>query len=980
MITLTIGTTSTYAEIDPTVLTEKVENVYVASPNAKAIIENIRFSDVSSSFWAIEPITRFGALEIVKGYNEDNAKKYRPNVAITNEEALAFILRALGLEEDVQKAAANIEKNPDSPEHVLRLWSKGYLQIANNLNLITEDDLDSAFVEEQEGLDPNENFIRRGYVTREQLAVWLVKAINRQQPNLLAPVYKQQEIFNYSDWEEINGDYIPYVESIIKNQIIVGSNKKFNPKGNVTRAMMAQIFKNLDNIIYTTMNITKSNGIVSHIEDSNIMGASNSKANRRILIRDENGLVNEVNFEYNRNSIDKIFTKDVPVLVNGSVGGLLTLREGEYIEYLVDNETNEMLYVYSKGLDKSYKLEGTLQPLKELDNGKITIKNDKAVSFTYQMIGSLYDKVKETILINDLMIKKDDAPISKKVILTINNNLVTQIDYIGNEIMYNEISGIVKENVPLLGYITIITWDGKEITKKYIKKNVKAEKQHYYDNEDEIGYIDEVFPDYRFDPRDSKIEDIEAGDIVHIRLDVDNEYVYSISAKTNYIVKYGIIKQVVNNGINGLRLRVELSDGSSRIYNINSNVPVKRADKVVWQNELKEGQVIKMLVNQAVFEPGTITETIKEILIDEYGNEVTNIYRGSLGKLNNAQRTLTILNSYELTKAGWRDYSRAKVLDVSNKNIKYYNNSKQISLDYAMNNLTYDGMQVYVAMEKYYDKEKVVKVTFRDGRDSVLSQDNIIYSNGNNIFKILQRPNNINTDDGTIVVKNGKLVEDNNIVSPDYAQVILNGYNRAAVVNITPEPSNAATSIFRGRIKNIDENEQMEVQSFALLRDMKWIYSPIPRLFTIDYETIIIDENGIVSQKDFIDYSEKTKVDNVYTIISDGTKAKYVVENPYCIDGVKGEIYEIANDNIKIKDTIVLNKNTNTWRDLSYSNSYADIKLQNNSIIIKNNEVISYDELEKGDVIKVLTNEYLINKLALNKSREVNGYIILVEK
>ena len=50
------------------------------------------------------------------------------------------------------------------------------------------------------------------------------------------------------------------------------------------------------------------------------------------------------------------------------------------------------------------------------------------------------------------------------------------------------------------------------------------------------------------------------------------------------------------------------------------------------------------------------------------------------------------------------------------------------------------------------------------------------------------------------------------------------------------------------------------------------------------------------------------------------------------------------------------------------------------TLIIKNNEVISPDELEKGDVIRVLTNEYLIDKLAQTEARDVDGYIILVEK
>lgn len=980
IVALMITVVPINAVTDPGVLNEPVQNVYLARANGDYIIDNLKFKDVSSDSWAIEPIVRFGALEVIKGYNESNAKKYRPKSPISNEESLAIMLRVLGMEEAAQKAAEQLlQDNPDLPDHVLTLWTKGYLQLANNMGLITEDDLDCAFVEEQSELDPTENFMRRGSVTREQFAVWLVKAINSQRPDIISPIYKQTKVFNYNDWEKIDREFIPYVEAVVQKKIMGDGNKGFNPKGKVTREQMAKILGNLDEIVYDTMNITKLNGTVAYIKDSNAMSASDSTATRKILIKDENGKVNEVNYEYTKKTNEQIFTKNVPVLRNGVVGDLLSLREGEYIEYLVDNDTNEMLYAYSKGINTPYELEGILQPIDDV-TGRITITSDKGADFSFQMKSGLYSNTDNTVIINDYKINISNAPVGSKVKLFIDNNIVEKIQLTGEKVIFNELSGIVKENNPTFNYITIITWDGEEITKNYQKKEIVVEKQQYYDTEDEIGYIDEMFPDFRFDPRDTTIDNVEAGDLVDLKLSMDGKNVISISAKTNYIVKYGVINNIVNNGVNGFRLGIQFDDLTSTIYDVPVKVPVKKSNQNISLFDLQQGQVVKLLINQAVFEPGTITESIKEIQVDEYGNTVANIYKGTLGDLNNSQRTLTLLNSYVLTNAGWRDYTQSKILDISSKNIEYFLDSKRISLEYAMNYLKSPNTSVYIAMEKYYNDEKVLKVTFASGRESILAKDNVTYSNGNNKFKILKNSNYINTNEGTIVVKNGKLLEDNNIVSPDYAQVILNGNNSAVIVNITEEPGNDATSIFRGRIKSINENENMRVQSFALLKDMKWIYSPIPRMFTIDYQTVIMDANGIVKQTDFLDYSEKTKVDDVYTIISDGSKAKYIVENPYCTEGLKGEIYEITDDAINIKDTIVYNKANNNWKNLSYKNSYSKINILSNSIIIKNNEVISPDMLERGDVIRVITDEYLIKKFKNTGDRDVDGYIIFVEK
>lgn len=979
-LSLSMVTSPIYAVTDREVLSSDIENTYVARNQAKDIISNINFVDVSDSHWAKEAIIRLGAIDVIKGYNQGNNRAYSPDDEVSNQEALAFILRVLGMEEEAQQASAVIEQNPESPDHILTLWSKGYLQVANQLGLIDNDAYDDALVEEQSELDGAVNFLREAPVSREQVAQWLVDAINDQQPDLIEPIYTQQAIFNYDDWEDISSDKVPYIEAVTTKQIMNGDGTSFNPKDNLTRAEMAQVLKNVDDILYNTMNITRKNGIVAHISDSNDMGAGNSTATRNILIRTEDGTVDEISYTYNKTAIDKIFTKDVPVFSDRSVKGLLGLREGEYIEYLVENDTNEMLYISSEGVGTSNVIEGVLQPL-DLEDGTITIKNDDGISFDYKMIDGIYNVNNNTLKINDGFTYYNDAPVNSTIQLTLQNNIVTKIEYIGDQVLYDEVSGMVKDNNPVFGYITIIDWNGNEVTKQYEKGNLSVEKQKYYDTEDEIGYIDEVFPDYRFDPRDSTIEEIEAGDIVHLRLNpLNKNYVQKISAKTNYVVKFGTIKDLVNRGSEGFRILVEYDDLTTNLFDVNANVPIKQSNKTVPSSMLKEGDTIKMLVNQAVLEPGTVKETIKEIVIDEYGNTVSNLYRGQLGNWDKSQRTITLLNTYTLGNTGWRDYTKTKKLDISNKNIEYYKDGNRIDLDFANNYLRNDHIEVYVAMEKYYDQEKVLKVTFRDGRDSVLNFDNVTYSAGGDRFKMLQSSNFIDTDNGTIVVKNGKLVEDGNILSPDYAQVVMNGNNRAAVVNITPEPGNDATSIFRGRIQSIDSNESFQVQSHSVLKDMSWIYSPIPRMFTVGYDTVIIDEDGMIPQSEFIDYSAITKVDQVYTIISDGTKAKYLIKNPYTTEGLKGEIYELGDNLINIKDTIVYDREDSTWKDLSYTNSYAEINLLNNSIILKNNKIISQDELQEGDKIRVLTTEFLIDKLKLEDARDVQGYVILVEK
>lgn len=117
-----------------------------------------------------------------------------------------------------------------------------------------------------------------------------------------------------------------------------------------------------------------------------------------------------------------------------------------------------MVYAYSKGIDKPYVVEGALQPLTDIENGQITVKNASGVAFTYTIKDSLYNKTTKKILINDMEVESDYAPISKQIELYIENNIVTKITTVKGAPLFSEISGIVKENEPTFGYITIMTW------------------------------------------------------------------------------------------------------------------------------------------------------------------------------------------------------------------------------------------------------------------------------------------------------------------------------------------------------------------------------------------------------------------------------------------------------------------------------------------------------------------------------------------
>jgi len=91
-----------------------------------------------------------------------------------------------------------------------------------------------------------------------------------------------------------------------------------------------------------------------------------------------------------------------------------------------------------------------------------------------------------------------------------------------------------------------------------------------------------MFPEYSFDGRDAFAEDIEAGDIVHMRIDTQNrDYVTMISAKTNYIARHGTIRDIAYKGAEGASVVVVNDDGSVGSFNLESTTPILKGGKNV---------------------------------------------------------------------------------------------------------------------------------------------------------------------------------------------------------------------------------------------------------------------------------------------------------------------------------------------------------------------------------------------------------------
>lgn len=967
IIIIFVNTVNIFAITDSRIFTDKVYNTYEGTENAKAVILNLKFNDINGH-WAKEAITKAGAFNMVKGYG----KSYNPNNAVSNQEALAFILRVMGLEKDAQVEGELLKtQNPNSS--LLSIWSMGYLSIARNIGLITSTQYTEATSQNQDSL-PIGAFKREGNATREQVATWIVSAINYVEKDTLIS-NEQQSIYNYSDWKNISSEHINGVEICLDNGIMKGlNNGNFNPKGSLTRAEMAQILVNLDEIYNKIFKYTKKTGTIGGIKDNQTTLTGKSILERNVYIRTSDGTVDVLKYYIESSSSPQALNKDAVVYNEGAVTGLSGLTEGSEIEYIIDDIEDTVKYVAVR--NKNIETKDIFGKLTQIDylTGMVQITDSKEKSFNYYAIDGLIgsDSIGDFAFIDGRRISRPDVPLGESVTLQTKNNIITKITYVGTSNLGTEIRGVVIENNPQFSYITILDNNGKEVTKNYFEDDIVVEKQPYYDTGDNIGYLDQMFPNFNYDPRDTTIDQIEAGDIVFIRPKEDNpNQIGKISASPNYIMKYGKINQITKNATKA-ELTVQFENGQIASYTIPNGIFISKAGKPVNISELVSGDWVKLLVNEAILSPGETMESVKEIIIETSGHAIGDLVKGEIGTINTIQKEISITNSYVLGKSGWEDFKQIRKLSLSNNDIEYYYDGKRVDLVFVEKYLKRSNGQAYIALEQNYSGNVVSKITFRTGRDEILEPDVIISSNNMGTFA-LASGGTLQTDVGTIIRKDGKLVDANSIQVNNYARVSLNGDGKVAIIDIYDAPATNGVSIARGRVSAIDEGRSFTVESMSQLVGNAWTYSPISRKFTIDGNTLFITENGIQSIDKFIGITADSQIGKSFTIVYDGSKATHIIEMPYPTKVVSGTIYSKDND-IILKDGKFIN-GKGAWEVVGVKDSSINLTTDVKTIVIKGNKVVSVDSLQKGDLVRVLT-ETLPDKIT--GGIEVEARIIFV--
>jgi len=1001
-------TTDYYIFVDP------VANTYNGTAMAPVMIQNLqRFGDLPEDLASRDAVVRSGVFNLIKGDTS-----FRPNDAMTRQEALAFAVRAAGREADAVGAAARMADTWDSwiasqfiGVDTYDILYLGYMETAFSMGIISLEDyvfllvpreiLDDIAEEAVEDLeeelaamginlgefaDPQDliNFFRglrlhrNDPVTREVFAHWLVEGITDTSSGAFGTAGTLQAVHNFSDWSSIYPAFLLNIERLARNNIMTGSS--FRPRAPLTRMEAAMVGRDLDRILLTMTGTQRRTGTVGGIVDAQAHAPGQASLRREIRIRNQDGMIDVLNFDVNVTHSPQDGILDAVVLRNGQVGGLGSLEVGDSIEYIVHPASGTVLYVLVTGGLNAFEAMGRLMLINPADNTATFFDNENR-SFTYNLAQGLiiHDGGNVYIRLGSDRHRIDALPYGSLFNVTLVNNIVTQLEFLGGMIIRPEVWGVVIANNPMLGYLVILDSDGHERTFNYNAADLRVQKTEYFDMRDSIGGIHSMFPDARFDPRETSMDAIVPGNIVSFRTDPSNpNRIISINASTNYTTRYGRIMEFRRDGdVHNFLMQFE--NGRTAWFVMPEGVMIRQGGRPIISSQVQVGDWARILINQAVVGPGHVLEAVRSMDIDVGGHHISNVLRGNFTGLDVIQNQLRLQNAQTLGPHGWGNYQQISNINITSPQLEFFHEGRPVTLAWVNNYLRFANAEVYIAMENHHGGERARMISFHTGRDELLNPETVLGVDGHGGFHIIGTDGVINTGPGTIVRRNGRLVDGRNIMPWDYALVSLNGRNNAAVVDIGQAPATAGVMIARGRVQSVDMGRSFRVQSISLFDGLNWHFTPIQREFTIDHGTFFFDESGLTSMYDFIDYTEDSVFDQVFNIVIDGSRAARVLDAPYATRAVRGTIFAIDGDQVSLRNVHIHDPDSGRWNILSNIDATGTVTLGYNSIIVDRNEVIGLSGLRIGDQIRVMTtNAEMPDRPATGI--ELNGYIALVER
>lgn len=515
------------------------------------------------------------------------------------------------------------------------------------------------------------------------------------------------------------------------------------------------------------------------------------------------------------------------------------------------------------------------------------------------------------------------------------------------------ISGILEENNPVLGYVTLYFQDGYG-TSTQLDGGLSNYRTYSYLN---IDYV-EIYKN----GKPALIEDFNPGDSIFLKLDEAGNIIL-ISGSDNFYPIFGKVRMKGSNS-----LQIEMENKTVRKISIPRNTPIFHNKRRVTWDDIREGDEIRIFMQTCGNQI-----TIGEVTLGRQSPVISNVYKAQLNYYDADDNKLVISGLQYFKDGLWRT-SRIKGITQ----VKIDNGCKPDIQDGA------HGIIYFATTVNKLGHETIIRLVAEDkaANTRIISDTIAEAMPGQWSVSLLNGNNRILYGDNTLIVKGGKLLEPNQVKKMDEAYLVVSsltdGSQKADIIWLKEQAADTGLTILRGRISGIEFMESITLESFSQFTTPDWEFINVQKTITIDpMVTRIFDDGGRIDPSEFNDTGEAGfKNRTVYVLAQEG-KAMMISTAPFGDVVIIGRIKELDGlekdsfghiitepESIVVSEAKMFNRETWLWDN----HKETGFTIPQNAVFIKNGKVIERGSLEEGDRVTI------IRSVAGN-----NAYVIMAE-
>ncbi|MFB5085973.1 hypothetical protein PGC35_01940 [Psychrobacillus sp. PGGUH221] len=409
---------------------------------------------------------------------------------------------------------------------------------------------------------------------------------------------------------------------------------------------------------------------------------------------------------------------------------------------------------------------------------------------------------------------------------------------------------------------------------------------------------------------------------------------------------------------NGKFIGINLKNKQTKRFYLDQHTQVFKDTKLVDLSVLFEGDRVKL--NLSDYDADTLSSI--EVIVE--GIQVENLYKGTIQQIDANQKKLVVKEEKVFKNWNWQSSNIANPKAISSRSFTaktpIFVGNKKIDpsqLRYYVNN------EVYYVTISQFGKEVVQKIIIKQSNERTIHEN--LYSVDTASQKIrLSSTGNISYHNGTIIIRNGRLVDASALTQGGNAYVITNGgtsHQYANIIHMTNDGFQSSSlsnhEIYFGQINSVGSNK-LFVTNVNQLSNNYWYSTSLTNL-SFSTDTIVVEDYNSAT-KDFTNSSSKyayfyVKDNHVVAahIIGSGSPASFVTVGRYEVNSYSYYNY------IDLIDV-------SQWNNGNWTNVNPLYNLDvSQTTFIKEGKVISASDIKVNNRLYILHDSYLKARIIL---------------